>query len=528
MYLYYIMSITTTTLITHIFNEEYLLPFWLHNHKDMFDELFVIDYNSTDKSIEICKNIWPGCKIITTRNKYFGAKDIDAEVMDIENGIKGIKMVLNTTEFLFCEIPIKDIFKDDTNPKSYQVNMVTPYSIKNYNVNNNFELIRNLLNADVVYHHDRGVRQLHNFSNGNYGTGRHSTYNKSILINKAHIVWFGYYPMNDNLLKRKLQIQQNIPQCDKDLGFGFHHLYHKAQMLAINNEKGKSGSSLKNINLSLYNLISNISANVYYPELLNNNNWGENYIMLDNDINLLKNNDGYIIIDIDNYNVLLHRFMQNEIKIITGKDINLQNYHDMITSEEHSKILNSMPYKKNMYPNISEFSVYLETYISSILNEPVKIFNDDIWVRICRPSSISDNDFNPCHKDVYLDFYRNTINIYLPIVGSNEKSSLKIQPGSHKWSESDTIVTKGGAYIKGKQYSVDAIIASKTLLNMIRPNPSESQLMLFSPYLIHGCSDNGNENMTRMSLEIRFIRNDKNKVEQEYKYQKFVKNRNWR
>lgn len=540
------MSITKTTLITHIFNEEYLLPFWLHNHKDMFDELVVIDYNSTDKSVEICKSICPGCKIITTRNEKFGAYEIDAEVMDIENGIEGIKMVLNTTEFLFCEIPIKYIFNGDTTPKSYAVRTISPYSMTNYNVNNNNELFSNLLNDDVVYHYDRSVRYLHNFPNGNYGVGRHATYNISILTNKAHIVWFGFYPMNDNLLKRKLQIQQNIPQRDKELGMGFQHLFDKTKILSINQEKAISGSSLKRVNVSLYNLISKqmlsinqekaisgpslevINATVYYPELLNNN-WGANYIMLDNDINLLKNDDGYMIIDIENYNDLLQRFMQNEITFITGKYINLQNYHEEITSEEHSKILNSMPYKKNMYPDISEFSVYLETYISSILNEPVKIFNDDIWVRICRPNSISQNDFNPCHKDVYLDFYRNTVNIYLPIIGSNENSALKIQPGSHKWSESETIVTRGGANINGKQYSVDAIVASKTPLNMIRPNPSQSQLMLFSPYLIHGCSDNDNENMTRMSLEIRFIRNDVNRViEQEFKYKDFVKNRNWR
>ena len=97
------MSIIKTTLLTNIFNEEYLLPFWLNHHKDMFDEIIVIDYNSTDKSIEICKNICPKCKIITTVNNYFGAKEIDEEFLSIENNIEGIKIVLNTTEFLFCE-----------------------------------------------------------------------------------------------------------------------------------------------------------------------------------------------------------------------------------------------------------------------------------------------------------------------------------------------------------------------------------------------------------------------------------------
>ena len=36
------MSVTKTTLISHIFNEEYLLPFWLRHHKNMFDEIIII------------------------------------------------------------------------------------------------------------------------------------------------------------------------------------------------------------------------------------------------------------------------------------------------------------------------------------------------------------------------------------------------------------------------------------------------------------------------------------------------------
>jgi len=535
-----------TTLISHIFNEEYLLPFWLNHHKNMFDKICIVDYNSTDKSIEICKSICPDCKIIKTQNKCFDAVKVDAEIMYIENHINGIKIVLNVTEFLFCNNSVKDIFTAYNNPISFAITSLTPYSINTYdNIANYDELIMNLLNNDVVYHKDReGARYLHNFSNGKYNAGRHHSYNHSIPTNEAHIIWLGFYPMNDKLLKRKLQIQRNIPQTDKDKGFGFQHLFTKDKLLSINNEKSINGKSLKDINLSLYTLLNNrytsntstaTTATIYHRELLTNKmdeEWGEDYIMLDNDINLLQNienNDGYLILDIDNYKDLLQTFIKNEIYFTTGKTVNLQNYHNELTGEDHTKVLNSMPYKKDMYPDFKDFCVYLETHISNILNEPVKIFNDDIWVRICRPSCISQNDFNPCHKDVYLDFYRNTVNIYLPIVGSNEKSSLKIQPGSHKWSESETIVTTGGAYIKGKKYSVDAIVASKTKINMIRPNPNETQLMLFSPYLIHGCSDNDNENITRMSLEIRFIRKDKNRViEQESKYRNFVKNRNWR
>jgi hypothetical protein len=244
-----------TTLLTHIFNEEYLLPFWLNHHKNMFDNLIVIDYNSSDKSLEICKNIWPECTIIKTRNKCFDSLEVDIEIMDIENSIEGIKIVLNTTEFVVCETSIIDIFSDNITPISYAINCVSPYSINSYNINNNDELFKNLLDDDVVYQNDRCTRQIHNFNHGRYTVGRHNTYNNCIPTNKAHIIWLGFFPMNDNLLKRKLQIQQNIPQSDKDAGRGFQHLFDKDKILSINNEKSTSGLHLKDINLPLYNLL---------------------------------------------------------------------------------------------------------------------------------------------------------------------------------------------------------------------------------------------------------------------------------
>jgi hypothetical protein len=250
------MNNTKTTLLTNIFNEEYLLPFWLNHHKDMFDEIIIIDYNSTDKSVEICKSICPKSTIIKTRNSYFEAEEIDKEFMDIENNIEGIKIILNTTEFLFCEKSIKSIFTDNSHPFSYAINSISPYSINSYDINNTYELFHNLLNNDVVYHYDRGSRQIHNFPNGKYGIGRHSTYNESFPTSLAHIIWFGYYPMNNKLLKRKLQIQQNIPQRDKDRGFGFHHLCNKDEMLNINNTKAHYGISLKDINLPLYDILT--------------------------------------------------------------------------------------------------------------------------------------------------------------------------------------------------------------------------------------------------------------------------------
>ena len=78
--------------IIHIYNEEYLLPFWLNHHKNIFDKIIIINYHSTDNSINICKEIIPNCEIITTRNNCFEAQLVDNEVMDIENKYEGFKI----------------------------------------------------------------------------------------------------------------------------------------------------------------------------------------------------------------------------------------------------------------------------------------------------------------------------------------------------------------------------------------------------------------------------------------------------
>jgi ectoine hydroxylase-related dioxygenase (phytanoyl-CoA dioxygenase family) len=273
---------------------------------------------------------------------------------------------------------------------------------------------------------------------------------------------------------------------------------------------------------------------VYYPELIDTSYWGEDRVMLNEDINLLEktscNSKGYGIFPIQDHTLFLRQFIQKAISKTIGSDINIEKYHSHVNEEQHKKVLNSMPYKKKDTVELQKFSEYLEASMTEILQEKVKMFNDDIWVRICRPNRVSKEDFNPCHRDVYLDFYRNTVNIYLPIIGSDEKSSLLVQEGSHLWNENTTAVTRGGAHFKNKnkKYSVDAIVQSKIDLAMVRPNPAINEMLVFSPYLIHGCSDNNNEDTTRMSLEIRFIRDDEKGVQQENDINEFMKSRIWR
>jgi len=258
------MNTIETTLISHIYNEEYLLPFWLNHHKNMFDNILIVDYRSTDRSMEICKKICPHCKIINTINPNFDALKVDEEIMELEKEINGIKIVLNVTEFLFCdkEKKIKELFLNQDTNKCYQIDVYSPYSLNNININNNDELLYNLLNEDLLFHKDRFIRIIHNFTSGNYTIGRHSSNHPTSYTNELHIIWLGYFPMNDKLMKRKLQIQSQMSDFDKQNGRGFQHLYSCERIIEINNEKANTGMLLKNINLPLYNILIDKIMNI--------------------------------------------------------------------------------------------------------------------------------------------------------------------------------------------------------------------------------------------------------------------------
>ncbi|RPD49542.1 hypothetical protein DNI29_01715 [Hymenobacter sediminis] len=105
---------------------------------------------------------------------------------------------------------------------------------------------------------------------------------------------------------------------------------------------------------------------------------------------------------------------------------------------------------------------------------------------------------------MWLDRLRDGINIYFPVAGSTPDSSLTLVPGSHWWPEDRTERTAGGATYNGTAYSVPALKGSNEPLELVRPNPGPEQVLLFSPYLLHGGALNLNSAATRISLEMRF------------------------
>ncbi|MDB5234996.1 MAG: hypothetical protein JWR44_1989 [Hymenobacter sp.] len=148
----------------------------------------------------------------------------------------------------------------------------------------------------------------------------------------------------------------------------------------------------------------------------------------------------------------------------------------------------------------------LEARVSELCGRKVRAYNPALekslfHLRIVRPHR-SDN--NPLHRDVWLPYLRNGVNIYFPLAGSTTDSSLALVPGSHWWPENQTTRTHEGAVYNGAKYSVPGLVDAAMPLTLLRPNPGPDEVLLFSPYLLHGGAVNLNEDETRISLEMRF------------------------
>ena len=127
-----------------------------------------------------------------------------------------------------------------------------------------------------------------------------------------------------------------------------------------------------------------------------------------------------------------------------------------------------------------------------------------VQLRINRPMTY---DINPPHRDGYIKVFEDVLNIWLPIAGCNDKTSLPVIPRSHFLPENQIFKTNiGGARINNNIYNVPCILkTSEGELKMIRPNPKETEALVFTPYLIHGAAFN-DSNKTRIALELRFPR----------------------
>ena len=221
------------TILCHFYNEEYMLPWFLTHHKQIFDHGVMIDYHSTDRSVEIIKSICPTWTIITSCNLDFQADTIDTEVNDIESQIDGWKICLNVTEQLIGDYSIMD----DT-PKQLLIPSVFFVDCdRERSVTHDLPLYEQKFDGFLFSDNqqnflERRSRSLHNIhvhypaesTQACMAPGRHwNTYNTDKLVT----FYYGWCPMDACGFVRKLQIQTQIPLIDRQLNRGFHHITNK-------------------------------------------------------------------------------------------------------------------------------------------------------------------------------------------------------------------------------------------------------------------------------------------------------------
>lgn len=215
------------TIITHFFNEEYLLPWWLEHHKKHFDFGLLINYASTDRSVEIIKDICPTWSVVDSVNEWFDARLCDQEVMTYEKGLPGWKVVLNTTEFLVGnyevlnddpdqELKVPCIVMVDEDPQSLPTYSLPLVDQKHFGIPYDSH-------GPII----RRPRCIHNRKQIEYSLGRHYEHYDTTDLK---VLWYGFSPYTSELINRKLQIQNRIPQVDKMRGLGTEHFVTLEQL----------------------------------------------------------------------------------------------------------------------------------------------------------------------------------------------------------------------------------------------------------------------------------------------------------
>jgi len=254
--------------ICHVRNEKYLLNWWLQHHKDKFDHGIIVDYHSTDGSMDLVKQITPKWQVVKSVNKDFNAANCDIEIMNIERSIQqqypyAWMITLNVTEFLIgntrkllsayksqkpvrmqklipCDVMIDTELQKFTEPdpnvslvKQRTFGMPMDYSedtfYNAYAGSRDFQAIE-----DNVMYDNRKMRSMHNFPLNYFETsvwraGRHYW---GTPCEDFRILWYGYSPFTEDLIQRKLAIQTQIPEADKAVGNGGQHLLNRDMAIA--------------------------------------------------------------------------------------------------------------------------------------------------------------------------------------------------------------------------------------------------------------------------------------------------------
>jgi hypothetical protein len=250
--------------------------------------------------------------------------------------------------------------------------------------------------------------------------------------------------------------------------------------------------------------------------------WGPPGVLLDRDDNLVAQRPwadaGFTVepflapADYDRLVVGIQALIERRIRasgLSVPPGFSMDRYHEVVTTDAaHGAVSDQGPW----CCGLTDLPVPVERIsarVSEILGVRVSTapphaeFPEHFCFRVVRPRS---RDHNPPHRDVWLDRLRHAVNIYVPLAGSSARSPLPLVRGSHRWAESEIERRVEGAWVNGVVFTVPSVVGAAHPLVLERPDPGPNEVLVFSPYLIHGGAYNQQAHRTRVSLEMRFWR----------------------
>jgi hypothetical protein len=241
-----------TTLISHIYNEEFLLPFFIEHHYKKFDQGIILDYGSTDGSLRVLRELAPKWSIIDCSDEMFDALKLDSLVNSIEEKIAGPCLVLTVTEFFVGDprfitsgmvLPSYSLLRKQGEPE-IQANQKF-HEVYKTGISP-FRVVRDEDTEKFTRKKGRKIK----VTKEKYPIGRHY----EVL---GHTPFLIYRVANclagDEMIKRRLQIQDKIPEGDIRLGLGVQH---------TNNGKGLDTKVLNEIVAAELLLSEDVSVDI--------------------------------------------------------------------------------------------------------------------------------------------------------------------------------------------------------------------------------------------------------------------------
>lgn len=235
-----------TTVITHIYNESYLLPIWIRHHREKFDHGIILDYGSTDNPREIVQELAPHWEFRDTGLNSFQAEVLDSVINSIEKRTVGTRIVLTVTEFLLGQPKLAE--RRYLIPQVLLVNMDDDIQ---FDPQQPFhKQVTWGLGSDTESTGPWWSRSMHqaptNYGSDGSMTGRHyhGIDNGPYLIYRVSNCY-----VSQAMLDRRLQIQHRIPEADKarQMGVQHHNWQHGLTIDTLMEEQARNRANSKDL-----------------------------------------------------------------------------------------------------------------------------------------------------------------------------------------------------------------------------------------------------------------------------------------